>query len=118
MTVALIGSGLTLVIWPMTLSAGNFRQLLLLVGVGKVATAYLSVGVVRAFCLIMNGNLPIWGPRLRAIMSVFSAVIWVQLAMALFVQLAVPSPSIAVYLALAGGELISIRRARRDGDGA
>lgn len=89
-----------------------------MIGVGKIAACYLSVGMVRSFCLVLNGNMPVWGPRLRAIMSIFSAVIWVQLAMALFVQLVVPSPSIAVYLALAGGELISIRRARRDGNGA
>lgn len=115
MTVALMGSGLTALIWPESIEVGNLRQMLLLVGADTIGSIYLTVGIVRSFCLVLNGNMPVWGPRVRAVMSVISALIWVQIAIALLLQLPVPSISISVYMSLAGGELISIYRARRDG---
>lgn len=117
MTIALIGVSFILIFWPRTISAGNFRQILLLTGTTQLLAIYLTVGLARAVVLIGNGHLGRWGAIARATLSLFGAVIWTQLGAALWVQLPEPSPSIAVYGSLALGELWSIRRARRDDGG-
>jgi hypothetical protein len=111
---AMASEGLITLIWPRTISAGNFRLLLDLMSARDLTAVYLAVGAVRMFTLVLNGRIGVWGPRIRAVMASISCVIWVQMAFALFTAMSLPSPSIGMLLAFAAGELRSVARARGD----
>lgn len=107
-------TGMTLMLWPRTLPDGNLRPLLHLASVGELAAWYLLLGAIRCVTLTLNGRIGYWGPRIRALMAAICATVWLQMIVALWLQLGQPSMSSGILLALAAGELRSIARARRD----
>lgn len=117
MAVALLGAALCLSIWPRSIGSGNFHLMLRVTGVSQLTLVYSVVAVTRMFALFMNGRLHSWGPPIRAMTALFSSMIWIQLSLALMLAVPAPSPSVAIYAALAVGELVSVWRAKRDSDG-
>lgn len=113
-TAGLINTGVILLFWPSTIATGNFRLLLHLVGPNEFTALCISAGMVRAVTLILNGRLALWGPRVRAIMASVSLFILLEMVAALWLRLGQPSLVTGFLIALAGGELRSIARARRD----
>ena len=117
MAVGLFNTGAVSLIWPGTLAAGNFRPLLNLIGPRELTALCLTAGVVRAVTLILNGGLGRMGPIVRAVMAGIGILICLEMTAALWLQLGQPSLTTGFLVALAGGELRSIARARRDLNG-
>lgn len=82
----------------------------------QFAAAFGAVGALRIGALYINGRWP-RTPIVRMIGSTFGVLLWGQAALALiqaWSTTGVASTGIAVYVALAGGELLSIYRAAFD----
>lgn len=107
-------TGITLMIWPHTLAAGNLRPLLHVLSEAELTAIYFVVGVIRAATLLFNGALGPWGPMARVAMASACLIVWLQMVAALWLQLGQPSLITGILIALAGGELWSVVRARRD----
>lgn len=107
-------TGITLMVWPHTLAAGNLRPLLHVLSESELTAVYFITGAVRTATLIFNGALGQWGPMARIVMASVSLVVWLQMIAALWLQLGQPSMITGILAALAGGELRSVVRARRD----
>lgn len=107
-------TGITLIAWPHTLAAGNLRPLLHVLNESELTAVYFLSGAARCGTLIFNGALGSWGPMARIAMASVSLIIWLQMVAALWLQLGQPSMITGVLVALAGGELRSVVRARRD----
>lgn len=114
MAASFFNMGVVLLWWPGTLAAGNFRPLLSLLGPRELTAICLTAGVVRAVTLLLNGRLGRLGPIVRAIMAGIGIVICLEMTSALWLHLGQPSFTTGILAALAGGELLSIARARRD----
>lgn len=72
-------------------------------------------GSVRLMALYRNGTWPVWGPRLRIVLAVVAAFLWLQLAVALLQWSKLPpSPGMWIYFALTGAEIRTVWRAARD----
>lgn len=116
MAFAMAGFGLHILFVPAALVTSRYSAVLLVMSVSQFALACVVVGGIRILALTKNGNWPQWGPRIRAMLAISAAVIWLQLAVAL--GQGTPSPGMWIYIALTGGEILSVVRARRDGNGA
>lgn len=119
MTASLLGMGFLMLIWPSTMGASSFRYILQMMSPGMLTFAYLSIGIFRAVALIANGSAPAWGPKVRALGALAGASIWFQMDAALIVWTVQnglpPSPGMAMFTSVIGGELFSTYRAMRDG---
>ena len=114
----MIGISITVAINPKTVEFGGFY---LLADIGLTApalgTLFMAGGCIRVAALFANGSWPVYGPRFRAGCSLFGAVIWMQMLVALtawstrsgYLSIGVP-----VYFFLTVGELISCYRAATD----
>lgn len=111
MALALVGFGLHILILPSTMQSSRYAGVLLVLSTGQFAIACLLVGFTRIVALSRNGTWAVWGPRVRAFCAFGSAAIWAQLAVSLGQY---HSPGVWVYVAIAGAELRSVLRARRD----
>jgi hypothetical protein len=112
--VGMLNTGVVLLFWPHTLAAGNLRPLLHVLGAGELTAIYISLGLIRIVTLVLNGRLEQWGPKARIVMSSASFVVLMQMIAALWLQLGQPSMITGFLVALAGGELRSVVRARRE----
>lgn len=112
--VGMLNTGIVLFVWPHTLASGNLRPLLHVLGEHQLTAVYSCIGLIRTVTLIMNGSLSQFGPVLRIIMSSICLIVWLQMIAALWLQLGQPSMITGILIALAGGELRSVVRARRD----
>lgn len=110
----MLNTGIVLMIWPHTLAAGNLRPLLHVLDKAELTAIYFSLGLVRCATLLLNGGLSHWGPVARIAMASISLIVWLQMVAALWQQLGQPSMISGILVALAGGELRSVVRARRD----
>lgn len=117
MAIAMTLFGLHSLLLPV-LPNTRYQAVLLLLSPLQFALACVLVGITRIVVLRKNGEWPIIGPRLRALIAILAAAIWGQLAVALMQSPAgSPSPGMWIYLVLMGAELRSVWRARRDGNG-
>ena len=118
MTLAMLGLGIMIAIWPAMIGASAFRFMLTVVTAHNMALVFLLFGVLRIAALFANGSWPVHGPRLRAIGAGTAALMWGQMFVALLMLApfnnGIPSPGIPVYFALTLGELISAYRAMSD----
>lgn len=118
MAIAMLGFGLHSLLMPWTLTGSRYAAVLLVLNASQFSAACLIVVSCRFLALSRNGSWPTWGPRLRALAALCAAFLWLQLAVALTQPpTGNPSPGMWVYYALAGAELRSVWRARRDGNG-
>lgn len=119
MAVAMLLMALTLALPGDSLDRGALRQLSD-AGASEEAIAFVFalIGSARCFALFANGNLPVYGPILRYIGSVVGALFWSYLMTVLaYDGLVTGKNSMMMPLlgALAAGEVISVKRAVRDG---
>ncbi len=112
--VGLLNTSLVLMIWPHTLAEGNLRPLLHVLPLSEMMAVYFCIGLVRIVTLMLNGSLARHGPPIRALMASLSLIIWVLMVIALWLQLGQPSVLSGLLIALAGGELRSVQRAKHD----
>lgn len=108
--------GLTVLVWPTTLSVSAFRYLFLrpeLLGL-----LCFLVGLSRLVALIVNGRSWIYGPRVRAWAALFSGIVWLQLWISLaqyaLSDTGIPSIGLSNWLLLFLAELIVTYRAATD----
>jgi hypothetical protein len=83
-----------------------------------VNVAMWIAGMVRAGALIANGNIPIWGPKLRCYSAMVAGQLWLLFAGTLIYDAFTTgkiSLGIACYGSLLVGELYAVGRASRDG---
>jgi hypothetical protein len=121
MAVILLLIAAWLVVWPTAMSDNSFRHIYDVVGPEFVWIYLFIVGSFRTAALWLNGAIPKWGPRMRAVGSVAGAVVWLQFAASLLVNAMyhdiAPSISVVVYAGLAFSELRAAKRARSDANG-
>lgn len=114
-TIMMLGIAGFLMIWPNSIESGSFRYVLTVVSATTIVGIYMAIGLARIAALIANGHWEFWGPIIRAIGAFVGAVVWAQMAAALFMLIAEvgtpPSIGIPVYAVLALFELISMYRA-------
>jgi hypothetical protein len=112
-SIAMLGLGSEIFMWPQTIAASAFHSLVLPPLV--LAMCFLVFGSVRAVALAVNGRSSVYGPRLRAYCALAACVIWSWMMTALLLNgNAIPSPGIPVYFALACCELYTSYRAASD----
>lgn len=78
---------------------------------------FLLFGATRCAALYLNGQAYPYGPFLRMVVSVWGALVWGQLGVALLVSLIVTHTmniGLSIYFFLAMGELVSCYRAAYD----
>lgn len=115
----LAGIGSIIVLWPNTLGWSAFKYL---VTIGASPTVIglscVVLGYARVCALIINGRSWVYGPRVRAWCSLFSAVIWLQILISLaqfaISDTGVPSIGLSNWALLFLGELIVAYRAATD----
>lgn len=102
-------------IWPDSIRASAFRQILDVLPEAWLGFGFAIAGVLRIAALIANGASDVWGPLSRAAGALAGALIWFQMCIALYHLVpsvgSPPSPGIPVYLTLSIVELISMYRA-------
>lgn len=114
MAAGLIGFGMHILLWPSTMATSRYSGATLILGITGFGLVCAVIGMLRLVTLARNGQWPEWGPRVRAGCAVASGVIILQLAVSLAAN---KSPGLWIYIALAGAELRSVFRARRDANG-
>lgn len=119
MAVAMLLMAFTLALPGDSLDRGALRQLSE-AGASEEAIAFVFalIGCARCIALFANGNLPFYGPILRYVGSVVGALFWSYLMTVLaYDGLVTGKNSMMMPLlgALAAGEVISVKRAVRDG---
>lgn len=107
--------GAHIVINPASLSNSRYSAVLVLFAPLMFGFLCLVTGLLRLFSLWRNGAWPVWGPRWRVILAFLSAMLWLQVAVALMQWL---SPGMWIYFSLFAGELRSVWRAMRDANAA
>jgi hypothetical protein len=112
--IGMLNTGIVLLIWPNTLASGNLRPLMHVLDQSELTVVYSTIGICRTATLILNGGVGPIGPIIRILMSSVSLIVWLQMIAALWLQLGQPSMITGILIALAGGELRSVVRARRD----
>ena len=114
MTVAMLLLAVHIFIWPSSIAASPFQLLLLIIRPESLAFWFLLFGLIGIAALIANGAWPRWGPVMRATAAFGRAMIWGQMAAALFMLIpeigSPPSPDIPVFCVLTIGEFISCYR--------
>jgi hypothetical protein len=108
---ALTMYGLQVITFPETLVRSRQAALLSIFTPFIYGALCLLVGVVRAVMLYKNGDWYTWGPRVRVLLALLAAVLYLQIAMSL---LQWASPGTWAYTAFGLGELISVWRAQRE----
>ncbi len=113
--------GIEIIVWPNTIDASAFRDLNLVISERALTFLLLFIGWSRCSALMLNGQRLMGiklGPYIRAAMSIFAAMIWVQFAMAL-VELSVsrgtPSPGIPFWTLFTAGELYAAYTTLKNG---
>lgn len=119
MAIAMALMALTLALPGDSLDRGALRQLSE-AGFSETGMSVILavIGVARCVALFANGNLPFYGPILRWIGSAVGAMAWAYLMGVLaFDSLVTGNPSFIMPLfgAIAAGEVVSCKRAVRDG---
>ena len=119
MAIAMFLMAVTLALPGDSLDRGALRQLAE-AGFSEIAMALIlgAIGVARCVALFANGNLPLYGPILRWIGSAVGAMAWAYLMGVLaFDSLVTGNPSFIspLFGAIAAGEIVSCKRAVRDG---
>lgn len=80
----LISIAASIFVTPRTIEVGAFRYLLQMgFSVDHAWVMYGIIGTTRVAVLLLNGNIPFYGPHIRAILCVISALIWGMMAVAL-----------------------------------
>lgn len=113
----MLAFGVHIFVTPAALSASRYNAVLLVFTTLQFALACIIVAGVRLLALLQNGKWTIWGPIIRAVTAAAAAAIWAQLAVSLAQVQPTSSPGMWIYLALAGAEVRSVWRARRDANG-
>lgn len=83
-----------------------------------VVLAMWVTGTVRAAALVANGNIPVWGPKLRSLSAMVAGQLWLLFGGTLVYEAFTTgkiSLGIACYGSLLVGELYAVGRASRDG---
>ena len=119
MAVAMLLMALTLALPGDSLERGALRHMAD-AGLNEAAISFIFalIGSARCVALFANGNLPVYGPILRYIGSVVGALFWSYLMTVLvYDSLATGKNSMIMPLlgSLAAGEVVSVKRAVRDG---
>lgn len=115
----MLGIAVLLIVSPQSLRMNSF-QYMMTIGLDAVTLPLLFSlsSAFRIAALMANGNWPVWGPRLRATGAIIGVLIWPQMAYGLLLFSTAHerplSTGFPVYLMLALGELLSLRRAGRD----
>lgn len=81
------------------------------------AAAFAFVATMRLAALVANGNIPVYGPRIRAASAAACVLIWFNLALALAYDYAVDSRlslGLPIYVMLTACDMYSATRATRD----
>ncbi|ODM71664.1 hypothetical protein [Bradyrhizobium elkanii] len=114
-TVMMLALAFHIAIWPDSIRASGFRQILDVLSIAWLGWGFAVAGGLRIAALIVNGASDFWGPLLRAIFALSGALIWLQMSIALYHFTpgagAPPLPDISIYLTLSALELISMYRA-------
>jgi hypothetical protein len=114
----MLGIAFTLALPQDTLAQGPLHILVVYGVTDNLLTLFFGLtGLFRCVALYLNGKMPVWGPRIRAIGAMGAALIWAQLAVILLVstkELGYTSIGVPVYSFLVLGEFISIYRATFD----
>lgn len=113
-TTILLGLSIHVLIWPNAMSASLFDSLTTHIKSSLFGLFFLCFGSLRLTALLVNGSWPNYGPFLRAAGALCGAMVFGNMAAALFAAndtIGFMPPSIPVYLVLALFELISIYRA-------
>jgi hypothetical protein len=112
--------GFWILIFPHAIGSSSFYLLQRIIGNFGLTIFFLFIGFFRIAALFANGRWKVWGGRIRAASAIGGAIIWIQMAVALWLLVPTagraPSPGIPIYFALAIAELISTKRARADGN--
>lgn len=114
MAIIMTWMGVHLVIWPDALTLSRFAALSTLASAPMLTTVCLIIGTVRIYTLRTAGQWKPWCARIRAGGGIAASAIWGQMALALFLSPGPPSISIPVFATLAGCELFTVWRARRE----
>lgn len=119
MAIAMFLMAVTLALPGDSLDRGALRQLAE-AGFSEEGMAVIlaAIGVARCVALFANGNLPFYGPILRWVGSAVGAFVWAYLmAVLAFDSLVTGNPSFIMPLfgVIAAGEVVSCKRAVRDG---
>jgi len=119
MAIAMLLIALTLAFPGDSLDRGALRHLADS-GMSENAISFIFalIGSARCVALFANGNLPVYGPILRYIGSVVGALFWSYLMTVLaYDSLVTAKNSMMMPLlgSLAAGEVVSVKRAVRDG---
>lgn len=119
MAIAMILMALTLALPGDSLDRGALRQLSDAdLGEESISFIFALIGSARCVALLANGNLPVYGPILRYVGSVVGALFWSYLMTVLaYDGLLSGKNSMMMPLlgSLAAGEVVSVKRAVRDG---
>lgn len=115
MAIALMAFGLHVLLFPGTMASSRYAGVLLVLSIAQFGLVCILLGGVRVVALRRNGLWPHWGPRIRALAALGACAIWLQLAVSLAQH---ASPGLWIYVVLAGAELRSVWRARRDANGS
>lgn len=111
----LIGMAIHLQTWPQSVAASSFHELVHHINPNLLGFFFGIFGGLRLSALIANGMWPSVGPWLRATGAFFGALVFANMAAALYqgdaAVFASPSPAIPVYIVLALFELLSVYKA-------
>ena len=111
----LLGLAFHLQIWPNSVSAGSFHELVHYINPSLLGVFFGLFGALRLSALIANGTWYVIGPWLRAIGALAAAMMFGNMVGSLYqydlLMSLPPSPEIPVYSVLALFELISMYRA-------
>lgn len=112
---ALFGYGLHVMFNPQTLSHSRYAAIILIFNPWVYGFLCFLMGSIRLVSLYKNGTWPIWGPRIRILVSLASLGLFAQIFVALGQwTYAAPSPGIWVYAAFMGAELRTIWRTKQE----
>lgn len=115
----MIGIAIDVAIYPKAISYGSF---FLLRDIGMtpemIGVAFTILGCLRMAALFANGRWPDYGPMCRVFGAMMGALLWAQMAWALYrwsIGQGYVAIGVIVYACLAASELVSCGRAARDG---
>lgn len=119
MAVSMLLIAFTLALPGDSLDRGAIRMLLEAnLSETTIGSIFGIIGSARCIALFANGNLPFYGPILRYVGSVVGALFWSYLMTVLVIDAFVTGKNsmfMPLLGALAAGEVVSVKRAVRDG---
>ena len=115
-SLALFGFGAQFILFPVVISKSMFRDLLVIASPEMITILVLAIASYRIVALILNGNLPFWGPIMRSMGAALTAVVWLQMWLSLLrLEPDLPRPvSIPIFIALMLTDFVSAYRAATD----